>query len=350
MSKKSRNIVVAVVILVGFIFVMILSNSKSSLVRQLNGPIEGTDSVLTIGGKLFVVSKNNNIFTWQWNDLKIWPTVTKPQAIAITPFVNDKIIYNPSNNPAELILTNLKTDAELGGLSLPYGAECKEIKPSQNGKFGIVSVNFKEGTQKGLFKLGVFNENSKEPSFVFQKDTNVEIFTLYDFAIANDGNLLAGAGEKGKAWVFISDVNNQSILWEKTFDKHSKFTCVEFSPDGKLLFVAEKVRHILVFNTATGELAKEFVMDEYQTPSNQKQNISCIDISPDGKILAVDTEPARTVWFWDIASGKETGKIYASELTVSDISFSPDSKFLATGCLVSPEIKIWKVPQLNNNQ
>lgn len=222
---------------------------------------------------------------------------------------------------------------------------CKTIKTSQNGKFGIVSVNFKEGTQKGLLKLGVFDANSKELSFVFQKDTNAENFAFYDFTITNKGNLLAGAGEKGNAWVFVSDTNNQSILWEKTFDEHSRFTCTEFSPDGKLLFVAERIRHILVLDTATGELVKEFVMDKYQTPSNQKQNISSIKVSPDSKILAADTEPARKVWFWDITTGKKIGTIYASDLTVSGIAFSPDSKYLATGCMVSPEIKIWKVPQ-----
>jgi WD40 repeat protein len=347
MSKKNRNIIIAIMCVV-ILLSAFYTSSKSPLVRQLSGPIEGTDSVLTIGDKLFVISKNNQVFTWQWNDLKIWPVAAKPSAAVITPYANDKIIYNPSNNSAKLILTNLKADTELGGLSLPYGAECKAIKTSQNGKFGIVSVSFKEGTQKGLLKLGVFNENSKDPSFVFQKDTNAENFAIYDFAITNNGNLLAGAGEKGNAWVFVSNVNSQSILWEKTFDEHSKFTCAEFSPDGKLLFIAEKVRHILIFDAATGELVKEFVMDEYQTPSNQKQNISCIDISPDRKILAVDTEPARTVWFWDIASGNKIGKIYASDLTVSGIAFSPDSKFLATGCLVTPEIKIWKVPQLKN--
>jgi WD40 repeat protein len=111
------------------------------------------------------------------------------------------------------------------------------------------------------------------------------------------------------------------------------------------LFVSEKVRFIISFDSATGQTIRVFEMPLYNTPAHQKQNICCIAISPDGKILAADTEPARTVWFWDIASGREIGKIYASDLTVADIAFSPDSKYLATGCMVSPEIKIWKVPQ-----
>lgn len=344
-NRKNKNIIIIAAVVILLIFLMFYANSKSNFVRQLNGPTEGTDSVLTVGDKLFAVSKENHIFTWQWNDLSVWPAAAKPQASIITPIIGDKIIYNPSVSLGKLIITNLKADKEISNLSLPYDAECKTIKTSQNGKFGIVSVNFNQGIQKGLLKLGVFDADSKELSFVFQKDTNAENFTLYDFSITNEGNLLAGAGEKDHAWVLAVDVNSQSIVWEKTFDKYARFTCAEFSPDGKLLFVAEKIRHILVLDTAAGELVKEFVMDEYQTPSNQKQNISSIDISPDGKTLAADTEPAGKVWFWDIASGGETGRISASELTVSDITFSPDSKYLATGCLVSPEIKIWKVPQ-----
>lgn len=345
MSKKNKNVVIVVVIVTVLMLIMVFANFKNVLVRQLQGPTEGTDSILTVEGRLSVVSKDNHIFTWQWNGLKIWPIVAKQSAIAITPFANDKIIYNPSNNPAKLILTNLKADTELGSLSLPYGAECKTIKTSQNGKFGVASVIFKEGTQKRLLKLGIFDENSKEPSFVFQKDINAENFALYDFTITGDGNLLAGAGEKNQAWVFVTDIKNGNVLWEKTFGEYGQFTSIGFSPDGKTLFVSEKVRHILVFDIATGQLVNKFVMDEYPTPAHQKQNISCIAISPDGKTLAADTEPAGTVWFWDIVSGSKIGEIYASELTVSDIAFSPDSKFLATGCLVSSEIKIWKVPQ-----
>jgi WD40 repeat protein len=342
MRKKKRNIIIATIVII-LVFIMVYSNSKNTLVRQLQGPIEGTDRVATVDDRLSVVAKNNYIYTWQWNDLSIWPVVAKPQAIAIVPFTDDKIVYY-SDSLNKLILTDLKAGKELGSLSLGYGVKCKKIKTSSNGKFGLVSMIFMQGTQKDWFKLAVFNSDFKELSFIFQKNTAAEDFLLYDFTITDECDFVAGSGGKGNAWVFVSDVNSREVLWEKTFDEYGSFTSVKFSPDGKQLFVSEKIRHILVFDTQNGQLLKTFVMDKYQTPSNQKQNISSIAISPDGKTLAVDTEPACTVWFWDISSGKEIGKIYASELTVADIAFSPDSKYLATGCLVSPEIKIWKVP------
>ncbi|MBN1787193.1 MAG: hypothetical protein JW806_02225 [Sedimentisphaerales bacterium] len=344
MNKKSRNIIIAAVAIGVFVFFMILINMKSELARQLQGPIEGTEKVFTINDKLFVVSKRKHVFTWQWSDLSIWPTVAKLTATTIVPFTNDRIVYYSASGPNRLLLTDLKATKELGGLPLPYGSKCEKVIVSSDGRFGLASMLVNKGMQENVFKLAVFDHDFKELFYVFQKDTASEDFLLYDFAVTGSDGLVAGAGEKDNAWVFISDVNSQEVLWEKTFDEYGGFTSVEFSPNGKQLFAAEKVRHILMFDAPSGQLLKTFVMNEYRTPAHQKQNISAIAISPDGKILAADTEPAGIVWFWEISSGEKIGQIYASELTVSDIAFSPDSKYLATGCLVSPEIKIWKVP------
>jgi WD40 repeat protein len=340
-----RKIISGLIVVFVIFGIMFWSNFNTKSVRQLQGPHEGTDSVITVNDRLSVVSKNNHIYTWQWKDLAIWPVVAKPQAAIIAPVADDKIIYNASTGTRKLIITDLKADKELADLSLPYGVECKKIKASDNGGFIAASVLFDEGPEKNWLKIAVFDSNSKDLSFVFQKDTKVDDFTLYDFAVTNDGRLLAGAGKKDKAWIFATDVKNKNILWEKSFDEYSQFTFLAFSPDGKTLYVSEKVRYIISLDSATGKTIRVYEIPLYNTPAHQKQNISCMAVSPDGKILAADTEPACTVWYWDINTGKKIISFHASEFTVSDIAFSPDSKYLATGCLVLPEIKIWKVPQ-----
>jgi WD40 repeat protein len=346
MSKKNRNIIIVLIAVLAFAFLMVLSNLRSNLLRRLQGPIEGTDGILTVDGRLSVVSKGNHIYTWQWNDLSKWPVVAKPEARMALPLADDRIVQIPLAGFSGLVATDLKGQKEIAKLNLPYGAECKKIKASRNGQYGAISLLFKEGAQKGWFKLGLFDSELKAVSFVFQKDTNAEDFLLYDFTITNDGNFLAGAGKKNHAWIFITDVNNGNVLWDRTFDEYGQFTSVEFSPDGKTLFVAEKVRYMIALDSATGRTIKVFEMPLYNTPAHQKQNICCIAVSPDGQTLAADTEPASTVWFWDIKTGKKIASYHVSNLTVSSIAFSPDSKYLATGCMVSPEIKIWKVPQL----
>lgn len=336
MSKK-RKISIVIIITV-FVLLIFRANLKDNLVRQFQGPIEGTERIETVENRLSVISKNNHLYTWQWDNLKKWPIVAKPQAAFIIPMTQDQIIYNPSGSN-KFLLTDLKAEKELANLFLPYGSECKKLKNTSDNKFGITLFSDKDN-----LKLAVFDSNFSDLNVMFQKNTEEEKFLLNNFDVSND--ILVGVGKKNNAWVFMKDIKNDKIIFEKTFDEYNQFTIVEFSPDGKTIYVAEKMRFILVLNSQTGEVVHIYEMPVYNTPANQKQNISCIAISPDNKVLAVDTEPARKVWFWDIATGKEIGKIYASDLTVSDIAFSPDSKYLATGCLVAPEIKIWKVPQL----
>jgi len=337
MRNKNRNILFAVIVLIFFLIIIFISNSKKLLVRQLQGPIEGTDSIFTIGNKLCVVSKNNQVFTWQWDNFKKWPIVAKPKAEYIVPINNDRLVYTADS---KLVMTDLKAEKELASLTLPYGTEPKKLAVSSNSQFGIVA-----SSQKDKIKIALFNSEFTDLPVIFEKDANEEKFTLFDYAVNNDGTLVAAAGKKDKAWIFVKDVKNDKILWEKTFDQYSQFTIVKFAPDGKSIYAAEKVRFIVYFNADNGDILRTYEMPEYPTPAHQKQNISSIVISPDNKILAADTEPARTVWFWDAATGKKIDTIYASDLTVSDIAFSQDSKYFATGCLVRPEIKIWKVPQ-----
>ena len=348
MNTKYRN--AAIIFITALILlIMFFANRQSNFLRQLQGPTEGTGSIFTVGDRLSDVSKDNHIFTWQWGDLSIWPVVAKPDALTVIPVGDNKIIWIPSAGYNGLVLSEFKEQKEIAKQDIPYSAECRKIKASSNGRFGVASVLFKEGAQKNWFKLAVFGADLKEMSFVFQKDTTADNFLVCDFDVTNDGNLLAGAGEKGQAWIFVTDVKNKNILWEKTFKEYNQFTLIKFSPDGKRLFAAEKARHILAIDTATGQLLNEFVMDEYQTAAHLKQNISCMAVSFDGKVLAANTEPSGTVWLWDITSGREIGRLpVGGGLIISGVAFSPDSKYLATSCMVSPEIKIWKVPQTAN--
>lgn len=336
---KNKKIIITILVMFSIVLIGFYFHFSNKLIRQLHGPLEGVDSIMTFDNNLYVISKDNHIFTWQWDNLKRWPIVAKPQASCISAVAADKIIYNPSNSD-KLILTDLKAEQEIANLSLPIGSECKKIKISPNGKFGISLLNEKD--QSGL---AFFDNEFKDLKVAFQKNIKEEKINIEDIAISNDANLIVGAGKKDKAWIFIKDIKNDKILWEKTFDEYSQFSIVDFSPDGKTIYVAEKIRFILAIDSITGNILRTYEMPVYQTPAHQKQNISSVAISPDGKILAVDTEPARTIWFWEISTGKKIDTLYANDFTVSDIAFSPDSKYLATGCLVRPEIKIWKVPQ-----
>jgi WD40 repeat protein len=334
--KRKKTIIIALTIII-FAVLLFVAKSRSDLVRQLQGPIEGCDSILTINNNLSIISKSNHVYTWDWNNFRKWPLVAKPQTSAITPLSEDKVVFTREN----LILTDMKAEKEIANLSLPYGCEVQKINVSRNGKKGLVLLS-----QKDNYKIATFDSDFKNLSVVFEKNINDDKCTIFDAAINDEGNLICVVGKKDKGWILVKDIKNDKILCEKTFDEYDQFTIVKFSPDDKTIYVAEKIRFILCMDSNIGNILRIYEMPLYNTPANQKQNISAIAISPNGKIFAADTEPARIVWFWDISTGKKINEIYANDFTVSDLAFSPDSNFFATGCLVRPEIKIWKVPTL----
>jgi len=339
-----RKILIVSIIIAVIIAVMIAANRKNSFVRQMQGPIEGTDRIVTVDNRLSVISKENYIYTWQWNDLSIWPVVAKPASNAVTTIADDRVIYAASGM-GKLIIADFKADKELSSLSLPYGAECKKIKISSNGKFGIVSVIFNEGTQKDWLKLAVFDSDLKDLSFVFQKDTKSEKFSLYDFAVSNEGDLIAGAGQKEKSWVFVSNIKSGNILWEKTIEDSSKFANIIFSVDGKTVYAANSDRFVYVFDVSTGSLIRTLEMKKYPTSSTQLQTISCVTVSPDGRIFAAASQPSAQVYLWDTRTGKELYVIQAAREIPSGLAFSPDSSLLAVSDLVRSSINIFRIPK-----
>ena len=158
-----RKIISGLIVIFVIFGMMFWSNFKTKSVRQLQGPIEGTDYILTVNNKLSVISKNNQLFTWQWNNLSVWPIVAKPQAAAIIPIAEDKILYNSSVNPEKLILTDLKADKDLTSLSLPYGAECKKIKISSNMDLAIRMIWLRRRSSQ-ILKGSILSLTIKWPS------------------------------------------------------------------------------------------------------------------------------------------------------------------------------------------
>jgi Anaphase-promoting complex subunit 4 WD40 domain len=58
--------------------------------------------------------------------------------------------------------------------------------------------------------------------------------------------------------------------------------------------------------------------------------IICLAFSPDGKLLAAG-DNAATVRLWDVAAGKEVGKILVNARQVWSVAFAPDGKKLFVG-------------------
>ena len=71
--------------------------------------------------------------------------------------------------------------------------------------------------------------------------------------------------------------------------------------------------------------------------------ISKVAASPDGRFVAAGTGPMGLVYLWSAQSGKRLKVFGHGGSTILILSFSPDSKALAS--VASGMIKVWRLPE-----
>ena len=171
------------------------------------------------------------------------------------------------------------------------------------------------------------------------------ILEIKALSFSPDDNIIATAGEDGKVRLWGMDGKLLRTLFESDNEKtdryryaHSYEGSVSFSPDGTTIALANRTNTIQ-FWKRDGTL-----LDTLDVPRS-----SIVKYSPDGKLLATDGSidyPFND----DVATlFKQDGTIIAT-LTddsgdrfndITDISFSPDGKIIATARSYDDQIELW---------
>ena len=341
-KKKKRPIVLFLLAFIVVVILMFVANYKSIHVQELSGPKSGVEKLSTCGERLIAISKDKDIYTWNWNDLSARPqvgSVKAQQAAAMSP---DRLIWVPSGENNVVVVSNLRGDKELKRLSLGVNERCILLQASPNGKYAVAALAIGGGSDKRI-QLSVIDSDVTYIRPVGTK-TMEDGLKLNNIGISNDGAFVSAVGGKDSGWILVADARSRKILWEQTVSDTDELNNVVFSQDGQMVYASEPGRFVYSFEAATGKPAKKFEMDKYKTPPNNPQTISCIVVSPDGSLLAASTVPASQVLLWDAQSGKRLAVIHPGQFTVNSLAFSPDSSLLATGDLIGiVPMKIWRL-------
>lgn len=157
--------------------------------------------------------------------------------------------------------------------------------------------------------------------------------TVSCMALSADGKQLATFGENHKLTLWNTAVltPQRSMIVAKPY---SQGQCVAFSPNGKAVAV-ETAHHGYIYNARSGALENTLETGDVTRPFDSK---GCIALSPDGRFLVTvgigfeDVETSTRVWStsdWHLVKELD----YADTVAVT---FSPDSKMLATGTFDGP--------------
>ncbi len=154
---------------------------------------------------------------------------------------------------------------------------------------------------------------------------------LTDISFSPDGKLLIFTQDE-KGIGKLSNLEGQQLA---TFKSDGQgFSSVSFSPDGKLLVTGSSYRTVMVWNL-NGKKLLEFKM------GNDWPDLNAVKFSPDNKLIATaSSNGSGIVAIWDL-NGKRLTRLEANAYDV--INFSPDSKRLAIGEDDSGDIKIWDI-------
>lgn len=149
-----------------------------------------------------------------------------------------------------------------------------------------------------------------------------------DMALSPDGKWLAVFYLTNSWEACVWDVEHRTIKFKPVVNGGR---CFSFSPDSKLLAVAQHDGPILVFDVGSGGCARSL---------EQKLLPWDVAFSPDGQKLAVSSDRSRFVEIRDLATGAVLLQPLGHSNVVRGMSWHPSRELLATAC-ADQRIYIW---------
>jgi WD40 repeat protein len=158
--------------------------------------------------------------------------------------------------------------------------------------------------------------------------------------LSPDQRLLALGEWNGHVSIWDLQTCKRLLRWQA---ESGLLNTVAFSPDGKTLATGGYDKVIRLWEAATGTAIG-------QLKAEGVNGISLVAFSPDGKLLAsldlvgshVGGDGGDFIRLWDVASGKEVGRLTGPEKEVTQFAFSSDGRTLASVAYVPP-IRLWDV-------
>jgi WD40 repeat protein len=160
-----------------------------------------------------------------------------------------------------------------------------------------------------------------------------------------DGKLLASASLFDGTVILWDVASRRNIA---TFTNEGSVYSISFSPDGKILACAgmsesedESFGNVRLFDVVSRKEISLF-LGQYSLVLDFFYSVDFVCFSPDGRLLAGAS--GGVIKLWDVLGYKETATLEPSSWA-NCISFSPDGKFLASGCN-DGTVKLWDVAGL----
>lgn len=175
--------------------------------------------------------------------------------------------------------------------------------------------------------IRIWNVSTQEPSIQS---------AFYSTKFSPDSKKISAAGWDGMVWVWDNSGATSPKLFFNTQDAHeAPVNIVRFSSDGQILASGSDDKTIRLWDSADGKLLETF--------TGHQDRVTDISFSPNGKLLAsaADLEDS-TIKLWELATGKPIDTLTGHQAGIASVAFSPNGQRLASGGYDNT-VKLWRL-------
>jgi WD40 repeat protein len=345
-NRKKFHIIIFGLCFAGIVFITLLANWRSALVREVHFPFNnGVAYICTRGNYLTAASHDDKLYVWDWNDLSAKPRIFDMQSDQAVLLESGHIASVKRSNAQAVDVTNLdngNVDAKI-----PIHAENKRVYLGANrggSSIAAVLVNVDDiarGTGQEVVVVDCV-AGLVDPVVILGE---AALDRIMGMAVSDDGVFVALAGEMaGRGRVVLVSVKQKRVAWFKELPDLQKVRNAVFSTDGKLIYLRGTDSTVQIMDAQTGGILKRLLpMGENKSTAGD-QSVQTLAASSDGSFLAASI--SGTVYVWDCKTEKVILKKGPGHKLVGGMTFSPDSRYLATcDSRQGGTIKIWRIPK-----
>jgi hypothetical protein len=286
--------------------------------------------------------------TWKWDG----PVPRKAAAFALPPAVRIGVLpdgrYMASVSPGDsytpwpFVIASIGSNEVLKKWERPVGWQYQHVGISRNGRFAAATLNDSDanpqqevGVLPPRHKIGLVKIAEMEIDWVAEL-TGRGGDTVRQIAVSDNGEYIAVGGWRNG--IALVSTSLKQVLWDKMPPGEISTGYVAFSSDGSRLYAGGSAGCVFAFETKTGNLTGQW----YGSRTGRAEyghRISCLAISPDDVLVAAGTGPEGEVYVFNTVSYQKPQLLNHGLTTILILSFSPDSKYLAS--VAGGMIKIW---------
>jgi hypothetical protein len=344
-SKNSSSAVFLIAVFVAVAILMFIASMHSGNAQKISIPLNnGIVSLLTHNNILAAISNDNKIYTLNWADLSKKYREYAVESSEVAFAAPDTIVSVRRTNPDCVVIAGFDANSESKKIPLLLPANTAHLGTNQGGNKIILLLerggkNGDERTTYDLLEVLSDREQAQLITAITSEKSRLE-----HFSVSDDGRYVIVTGEKNEhGWMFLANINEKKIVWQKELPDFKKLYKGIFSKDGELIYLRGSDSTLTLVKTSSGE-----IIDHWPTKENaytyRTQQTQTVVISKDGGLVAAVV--GGSIFTWDTKTHKKYDITGASHKVLSSIVFSPDGKFIATSDMrQSGDIKIVRMPQ-----